>query len=140
MCRCCRRAIRLFLPVFAHPADRREATLSSDPEIGGKRQACPCPVAVLPALPGKSGRIWPAVRVSCQTIALCTGLPVAFSQTTVVSRWLVIPMAAISPGALLARAIASRDNAPGPGPDFQRIVFYPARLRINLRKFFLRNG
>lgn len=37
-----------------------------------------------------------AVRRSCQTIALCTGSPVARSQTTTVSRWLVTPMAAMS--------------------------------------------
>ena len=36
-----------------------------------------------------------AVRRHCHTMALYTGLPVSFSQTTVVSRWLVMPMAAI---------------------------------------------
>ena len=36
------------------------------------------------------------VRRHCQTMALYTGSPVALSQTTVVSRWLVMPMAAIS--------------------------------------------
>src|SRR5579885_2800037 len=40
-----------------------------------------------------------AVRRLCQTIALKTGFPVAFSQTTVVSRWFVIPMAATSAAA-----------------------------------------
>ena len=34
-----------------------------------------------------------AVRRSCQTIARCSGRPVARSQTTVVSRWLVMPIA-----------------------------------------------
>jgi hypothetical protein len=33
------------------------------------------------------------VRVSCQTIALKTGLPLDLSQTTVVSRWFVTPTA-----------------------------------------------
>ena len=37
-----------------------------------------------------------AVRRSCQTMARWIGLPVARSQTTVVSRWLVMPMAAMS--------------------------------------------
>ena len=37
-----------------------------------------------------------SVRVSCQTIALYTGSPVLRSQTTVVSRWLVIPSPAMS--------------------------------------------
>ena len=34
-----------------------------------------------------------SVRLSIQTIALCRGLPLALSQTTVVSRWLVMPRA-----------------------------------------------
>ena len=47
---------------------------------------------------------WPAsrsesqyseVRLSCHTIALYTGSPVSASHTMVVSRWLVIPMAAM---------------------------------------------
>ena len=36
------------------------------------------------------------VRLSCHTIALYTGSPVAASHTRVVSLWLVIPMAAMS--------------------------------------------
>ncbi len=39
-----------------------------------------------------------AVRVSCQTIALPSGVPVRRSHSTVVSRWLAIPMAATSSG------------------------------------------
>ena len=49
-----------------------------------------------------------AVRRSCQTIARCTGRPVARSQSTVVSRWLAMPMAAIPPASIPARAMASR--------------------------------
>ncbi len=49
-----------------------------------------------------------AVRRSCHTIALCTGLPVLRSQTIVVSRWLVTPTARMSRGAMPARSIASR--------------------------------
>ena len=41
-------------------------------------------------------QIW-SVRVSCQTIALWTGLPVDRSQTIVVSRWFVTPTAEMSP-------------------------------------------
>lgn len=37
-----------------------------------------------------------SVRVSCHTMALQYGRPVRGSQTTVVSRWLVIPMASRS--------------------------------------------
>ena len=40
----------------------------------------------------------PAVRRHCQTMALWIGLPVALSQTMVVSRWLVMPMAATCRG------------------------------------------
>src|SRR5256885_1377577 len=36
------------------------------------------------------------VRRSCQTMARCTACPVARSHTTVVSRWLVMPIAAMS--------------------------------------------
>ncbi len=36
------------------------------------------------------------MRVSCQTSALWTGLPVFLSHRTVVSRWLVIPIARMS--------------------------------------------
>ncbi len=48
-----------------------------------------------------------AVRRSCHTIALHTGRPVSRSHTRVVSRWLVMPTAAMSPEERLARAMAS---------------------------------
>ena len=48
-----------------------------------------------------------AVRRSCQTIAGCTGRPLPRSQTTVVSRWFVIPIASRSPAATPAAASAS---------------------------------
>ncbi len=41
----------------------------------------------------------------CQTMAFWTGLPVDFSHTTVVSRWFVMPMAAMSSGDAPASAI-----------------------------------
>ncbi len=47
------------------------------------------------------------MRVSCQTIAFITGSPVLRSHTTVVSRWLVMPSAAMSPALAPADAIAS---------------------------------
>src|SRR4051812_31129351 len=49
----------------------------------------------------------PAVRRSCQTIALQIGWPVLRSQTTVVSRWLVMPIAAMSVAVRLALRSAS---------------------------------
>jgi hypothetical protein len=48
-----------------------------------------------------------AVRRSCQTMALQIGCPVVRSQTTVVSRWLVIPMAATSAALTFAFVSAS---------------------------------
>ncbi len=59
---------------------------------------------IRPVLPEIAGS-WPSlfnlaqmseVRRSCQTMARCTALPVARSHTTVVSRWLVMPIAAMS--------------------------------------------
>ena len=48
-----------------------------------------------------------AVRRHCQTTALNTGRPVARSQTMVVSRWLVMPMARTSAAAMPADASSS---------------------------------
>ena len=44
----------------------------------------------------------------CQTMAFATGVPVCRSHSTVVSRWLVTPMAAMSAAVAFAAAIASR--------------------------------
>ena len=52
-----------------------------------------------------------AVRRSCQTMALAIGRPVARSQTTVVSRWLVMPMAAMSARARSGPGQRSRSDA-----------------------------
>ncbi len=49
-----------------------------------------------------------SVRRSCQTMALCSGLPVRRSHSSVVSRWLVMPMARMSPAFKPALAMASR--------------------------------
>jgi hypothetical protein len=58
-------------------------------------------------------------------------LPVLRFQTTVVSRWLVMPTAAIScaPAQLFQRAT---DHALGLLPDLQRVVLHPAGLRVDL--------
>ncbi len=49
-----------------------------------------------------------AVRLSCQTMAGPSGLPVALSQKTAVSLWLAMPMPAMSDGGTRACASASR--------------------------------
>src|SRR5436190_5744686 len=58
-----------------------------------------------PPRAARSSQIF-CVRVSCQTIALCTGWPVVLSHTTAVSRWLVMPTAATSDGDALPLASA----------------------------------
>ena len=81
-----------------------------------------------------------AVRRSCQTMARCTACPVARSHTTVVSRWLVMPIAAMSfafSAGLFQRLAADRDRR---GPDVLRLVLDPAGGRKMLREFLLRGG
>ncbi len=46
------------------------------------------------------------MRRSCQTMALAMGFPVSRSQTTVVSRWFVMPMARMSVAVSRARSSA----------------------------------
>lgn len=52
-----------------------------------------------------------SVRRSCQTMALKMGRPVARSHTTVVSRWLVMPSAAMSAAVSFACSSAARQVA-----------------------------
>ena len=75
-----------------------------------------------------------AVRRHCQTTASLIGAPVARSQTIVVSRWFVMPIAAMS-------SAPSRRPRPAPlrgvelrRPDRLRIVRHPAGLRVDLRE------
>ncbi len=51
------------------------------------------------------------MRVSCQTIAWCTGSPVCRSHSTVVSRWLVMPTARMSSRVSPAFSSAPRTTA-----------------------------
>ena len=57
-----------------------------------------------------SSQRW-AVRRSCQTMALWMGLPVLRSHTTVVSRWLVMPMPASALASSFALTSASRQTS-----------------------------
>ena len=66
--------------------------------------------------------------------------PVARSQTSVVSRWLVMPMAAMSAAAIPAFSITARQVRRGGGPQIGRVMLDPARRREMLRKFLLRRG
>ncbi len=52
-----------------------------------------------------------AVRRSCQTMAGWIGRPLDLSQTTTVSRWLVIPMAATSASSRPEVSTASRNTS-----------------------------
>ena len=73
-----------------------------------------------------------SVRVSCQTIALPTGLPVVRSHTTVVSRWLVMPTAAMSAGCRLSPSQRGGGDRPGVLPDLGGVVFDPPGAREDL--------
>ena len=67
-----------------------------------------------------------AVRRSCQTMARCTGFPVARSHTTTVSRCTAMPMPATSLAAQLGvgeRLARARD---GGGEDLVGVVLHPA--------------
>jgi len=80
-----------------------------------------------------------SVRVSCQTIALWTALPVLRSQTTAVSRWLVIPTAARSVALILALSSAPVMTS-WQRVDLGRIVLDPAGLREDLLVLLLVDG
>ena len=80
------------------------------------------------------------MRRSCQTMARPSGRPLARSQTSVVSRWLVMPMAAIAPGARPARSMRGAAGGGDARPDVVRVVLDPARLREVLRELLLRGG
>src|SRR2546423_9503227 len=73
-----------------------------------------------------------AVRRSCQTMARCTALPVARAHTTVVSRWLVMPIAAMSLAVAAAFFTAPRQGGVGGGPGSSR----PFLARPHARKLF----
>ena len=64
-------------------------------EVGGQRQAAVVAQAVVVPLRASS-RTSRSVRVSCQTMALCDRLAGRASHSRVVSRWLVMPIAAMS--------------------------------------------
>ncbi len=65
-------------------------------------------------------------------MARWTGRPVARSQTSTVSRWLVMPIAT---GSAPAAAIAARGGRANAGEDLEAVVLHPAGLRKILRDF-----
>ena len=71
-----------------------------------------------------------AVRRSCQTIAGCTGRPLARSHTTVVSRWFVIPIAPSSSAPIPASASAAAAVRRTLSQSSSGIVLDPARPGI----------
>ena len=90
----CRAASRSWSP--------RNTDRARRPVLSATAASCPAPRSAAQAS---------AVRRSCQTMALWIGLPLTRSQTIVVSRWLVMPMPAISLASTAALAIASRTVA-----------------------------
>ena len=75
----------------------------------------------------------------CQTMAFATGFPVARSQTIVVSRWLVTPIAAMSAADEPRLAPAPRARSQLRRPDGFRIVLDVAGRRKDLRELLLRH-
>ena len=73
-------------------------------------------------------------------MALWIGLPLARSKISVVSRWLVMPIAAMSGTARPAAAMASRQVASTVRHKSSGFMFDPAGLRKVLGKFMLGNG
>ena len=73
-------------------------------------------------------------------MALWIGSPVLRSQTTVVSRWLVMPMAAMSPAFNPAWASAARATSKLARPNLPRVMLDPAGLRENLPELLLGAG
>ncbi len=130
-CRRCRRPVRR-----ARRAAARPATLSSIQrdlgagEIGIEQQPGAARRPAARARRASARSQIAAVRRSCQTMALWIGLPVARSQTIVVSRWLVMPMAAMSPAVTPALPAApSCSDHRQRRPDLLGDVLDPARLR-----------
>ncbi len=75
----------------------------------------------------------PATRSRC-----AIGRPVARSHTTVVSRWLVMPIAAMSRAVDVRLGERLVQHAGLRRPDLRRIVLDPARLRKDLAELLLR--
>ena len=70
-------------------------------------------------------------------MALWMGSPVSRSQTTVVSRWFVMPMAAMSRGCRCGAAERLDGDGELRRPDLLRVVLDPAGLREDLRELLL---
>jgi hypothetical protein len=68
------------------------------------------------------------------------GRPVRRFHSSVVSRWLVMPMAAMSLACRPDFASASRATCELAVPDLVGVVFHPARLRKDLAELALRHG
>ena len=84
-----------------------------------------------------------AVRRHCQTMALAMGRPVALSHRMVVSRWLVMPMAAMSADVRRGhpRLGDGLHHHPVLGrPDLHGVLLHPALMGIILGKLLLRHG
>ena len=128
------RAARAPGDVVEYPADLARGEVRVDEQA----RSSPAPSTPAPSAFSRSQNS--AVRRSCQTIALCMGSPVSRSHTTVVSRWLVMPTAAISRGAQPGAAERLDGDADLRGPDFLRVVLDPPGPREDLRELLLGDG
>ena len=129
-------------PVRRATARRAHGRAASAAWCPRSRGRCTRPVRAATAARGPRARSCAhsgSVRRSCQTMALCDGCAGARGPTArVVSRWLVMPMAAMS--------LAFRPAWPVPRarpraavPDLVGVVLDPAGLRIDLAEFTLRH-
>ncbi len=92
----------------ARRGPRRASTRASGPRSRSRAAARPRRAGGRGPPSPASSRTSGAVRVSCQTIALCSGWPLSRSHSTAVSRWLVMPIAATSPAAAPPRRARPR--------------------------------
>ena len=101
------------------------ATRAWWPRSRGRAPARSAPAPGRGGRPPASSSQRAAVRRSCQTMARCRGRPVRRSQTTTVSRWLVMPRAATGCSRQPAEHLGqvARDRR----PDLVGVVLDPAR-------------
>jgi hypothetical protein len=116
--------------VLEDPGDLAAREVGVDDQAGALAHQRLVPVGLQPVAELRGAAVLPDDRV------VQIGWPVSRSQTTVVSRWLVMPMAATS------RGRPGRGRAPRPprdlrGPDLLRVVLDPAGLREDLRELLL---
>ena len=120
--------------VVENPRDLAAGKIRVDDEAGAlARPAAHAPSAFRRSQMRRRAPILPDDGVAM------TGSPVSRSHTIVVSRWLVMPIAATSCGRTPARPSASTATASLRRPDLLWVVLDPPRARKDLGELLLRN-